>query len=1041
MNAGLYFLLSVCLAFAFSSKAGEKTSNSENINLRSLNPPIYLPDGTEFKTWEPPSFNFKRTLYVNTRHPKASDSNDGSRNRPFKTISRAAELAKPGDRIIVSGGIYRERITPLRGGVSPDMMISYEAEPGAMVLIKGSEIFTNKWTEQFIKVGESNVRIWKASLDKSYFPQENPFEIPNVTEEQFRIMDWAHPMRGKEPFTFVRGLVFQDGRRLRQVGTLDELGKYPGSYWVDVKNQILYVHLLKDLEPEKAVIEITTCSTLFAPSQAGLGFIRVKGFVFEQVAGPFPWEQVGAISTTRGHHWIIENNTVREVNGVGIDVGIQHPRFPQPPEVGFHIVRNNVVTDCGICGIAGLGPGRGREFGLLIEGNVLMRNAWHDAERLYETGAIKTHNNIKCVIQKNIIQDVYHGPGIWMDWDNRNSRCCKNLIVNVNTIHGGIFVEASQVPNLVDNNIIWNVQGSGIYEHDSASQIFVHNLIGNCARAMNLAGKVTNRKVSNFEMSYGKHIVKNNLLVANKGKSGFLGEPSQISDNIEIDSGIKLNVPYLQITFEKPLTNTVTPFFVKPAFDFFENSFSAGVAFPGAFAMVPEVGRAISLFKEKLPADTDWWLRERLEWFQDLKFGFMMHWGAYSQWGCIESWPLVEEDKWARPDDLKAWIERGKNMEIFKRDYFNLPKTFNPVQFNPSKWAKIAKEAGMKYMVFTTKHHDGFAMFDTKFSDYKITSPDCPFSKNARSNVVREVFNSFSREGFGIGAYFSKADWHHPDYWSSDAPARTRNPNYDTDANPEKWHRFVEFVHNQIRELATEYGHIDILWLDAGQVRPPKQDILMERLAEMARSYQPHLIIVDRTVGGRFENYRTPEQEIPERPLPYVWETCMTMGKQWSFKPDDNYKSTRELIHLLVDIVAKGGNFLLNVGPDPNGNLPEPAVLRMKEIGEWLKINGEAIYGTRPVYPYKDGNVCFTTKQGKIYAIYLAKETGLPSEIKISSLKPLSGQKVRMLGVSATIPYADSGNSGVILKIPERIIKSPPSQHAVVFYWETKPEK
>ena len=1036
MNSRLCFVLSLCLFLVMSAKARDSISGSENIQFSSLNPPVYLPDGTEFKTWEPPSIRFKRTLYVNPRNPKASDSNDGSKNLPFKTITRAADLARPGDRIIVSGGIYRERITPARGGVSPELMISYEAEPGAMVLIKGSEIFTNKWSEQFIKVGESNVRIWKANIDRSYFPHENPFEIQNVTDEQFKIMDWAHPMRGKEPFVLVRGLVFQDGRRLKQVGALEELGKYPGSYWVDVKNQVLYVRLAKDLEPEKSTIEITTRSTLFAPSQPGLGFIRIKGFVFEQIAGPFPWEQVGAISTTRGHHWIIEYNTVREANGVGIDVGIQHPHFPQPPEVGFHIVRNNVVTDCGICGIAGLGPGRGREFGLLIEGNVLMRNAWHDAERLYETGAIKTHNNINCVIQKNIIEDVYHGPGIWMDWDNRNSRCCKNLIINANTIHGGIFVEASQVPNLVDNNIIWNVQGNGIYEHDSASQIFVHNIIGNSSKALRLSGKVTNRKVSNFDMSYGKHIVKNNLLVANKEKCEFLGEPSQILNNVEIDSGVKLNIPYLQMSFEKPLTNIVAPFFDKPSYDFFGKPFTAGETLPGAFAVVPAENHDFSLFKEKLPADMDWWLRERLEWFQDLKFGFMMHWGAYSQWGCIESWPLVEEDKWARPDDLKAWVERGKNMEIFKKDYFNLPKTFNPVQFNPSKWAKIAKEAGMKYVVFTTKHHDGFAMFDTKFSDYKITSPDCPFSKNARSNVVREVFNSFSKEGFGIGAYFSKADWHHPDYWSPDAPARTRNPNYDTDANPQKWNRFVEFVHNQIQELVTEYGHIDILWLDAGQVRPPKQNILMERLAEMARGYQPHLIIVDRTVGGKFENYRTPEQEIPERPLPYVWETCMTMGNQWSFNPNDNYKSTRKIIHLLVEIVTKGGNLILNVGPDPTGKLPEPAIQRMKEIGEWMNINGEAIYSTRPIAPFKEGDFHFTRKNNTVYAIYLVDKDELPNELPLSSFKP-AVNKIRLLGYSKPIAFRNKQN-GIIIEIPDSVRHSPPCKYAFVFAFQIK---
>jgi len=431
--------------------------------------------------------------------------------------------------------------------------------------------------------------------------------------------------------------------------------------------------------------------------------------------------------------------------------------------------------------------------------------------------------------------------------------------------------------------------------------------------------------------------------------------------------------------------------------------------------------------------ETDPLVLKKLEWFQDQKFGFFMHWGIYSQWGCIESWPLVEVDKWARTDDLKPWIERRKDFARFFRDYRVLNTTFNPQRFDPDKWAAIAKAAGTKYVVFTTKHHDGFCMFDTRQTDYRTTHASCPFHTNPKADAVKAVFDAFRKEGFGIGVYFSKSDWRHPDYWSPDRPHKDRNVNYDTRREPEKWRRFVRFTHAQIEELMTNYGPADILWLDGGQVRPPEQDIDMPRLAAMARRRQPGLIVVDRTVTGRYENYRTPEQEVPDKTLPYVWESCLTMGDQWSHKPDDKYKSTHKLVHLLVDIVAKGGNFLLNVGPTADGELPAEAVQRLQEIGAWLKVNGEAIYGTRAIAPYKEGRTCLTQKSGKVYLIYLADkaEEGLPAEIKVKALRRASA--VRMLGTDARLTWAADPQQGLTIRISDAVRAALPCRHAWAF--------
>ncbi len=422
-------------------------------------------------------------------------------------------------------------------------------------------------------------------------------------------------------------------------------------------------------------------------------------------------------------------------------------------------------------------------------------------------------------------------------------------------------------------------------------------------------------------------------------------------------------------------------------------------------------------------------LGRRLEWFRNQKFGFMMHWGVYSQLGCIESWPLVWADRnWSNPS-----ITTEQEMVAFRAKYGALNRTFNPTQFDPNAWATVAKRAGMKYVVFTTKHHDGFSMFDTQLTDYRITSPDVPFSRDRRANVAEEVFNAFRSEGFGIGAYFSKPDWHSPDYWRPDRFAMDRNPNYDIAADPERWARFVSFVHGQVKELVTGYGKVDILWLDGGWVRPPKQDIRMAEMVSMARSYQPDLIVVNRS-DGEFEDYTTPEQEVPDKPLlEHPWESCLTMGKQWSYKPDDEYKSARQLIHLLVDIVAKGGNLLLNVGPRPDGTLPATAVSRLSEIGDWMAINSEAIYGTRPISPYRVGDVALTQRGRSTYVIYFAPEgvDALPATVSVPSFRPSSHAKVALLGSSAKVSWRLQGTDTML-----EIAGTPgprPCRHAFVY--------
>ncbi len=439
-------------------------------------------------------------------------------------------------------------------------------------------------------------------------------------------------------------------------------------------------------------------------------------------------------------------------------------------------------------------------------------------------------------------------------------------------------------------------------------------------------------------------------------------------------------------------------------------------------------------------AEKDPLVIKKLDQWQDWKFGLLMHWGPYSQWGIVESWSLCSEDV--------DWCRRPKSTNYldYVKQYEKLPTTFNPVQFNPDKWAKAAGDAGMKYVVFTTKHHDGFNMFDTKFSDYKITASNVLFSRNRRSNVTKEIFDAFRRKDFGIGAYFSKPDWHSDDYWDPFWATPDRNTNYDTTKHPDKWNRFKDFTYNQINELTTGYGKVDLLWLDGGWVRPgvPKdpvagsgrvpwpQDIDMPRIAAMARKNQPGIIIVDRDVHSQFENYRTPEQKVPDTPLPYPWETCMTMATSWSYVPNDVYKPSRQLIHTLVDVVAKGGNFLLNIGPNPRGDFAPEAYARLTDIAAWMKTNSEAIYKTRPIAPYKQGKIAFTSlRDGTVYAIYMAdeNETAPPASLTIDGITPSEGAKVSLLGLDKVLSWKRTAN-GFSVDIPEELRNKPTGKFA-----------
>lgn len=414
---------------------------------------------------------------------------------------------------------------------------------------------------------------------------------------------------------------------------------------------------------------------------------------------------------------------------------------------------------------------------------------------------------------------------------------------------------------------------------------------------------------------------------------------------------------------------------------------------------------------------TDPAVLEKLEWFQDQKLALMIHWGIYCQLGIVASWALSDKDAdWSRHQ--VNWTDDG---EKFKEQYYALNKSFNPIRFQPKEWAQTAKDCGFKYLILTTKHHDGFCLWDTRYSDYKVTAPDCPYHVSEHADLVKSMFDAFREKGLGIGAYFSKADWHTPYYRTPELPdpnPSDRGPMYSPAAEPERWENFVQYTKNQVLELCEGYGPIDILWFDAGWVCASNgQDIRLGEIVDEARKIQPGILSVDRTVGGPYENYVTPEMCVPEEPLGVPWESCLTLGADFTYEYADRYKSPRELVNTLVGIVAKGGNLALNVSPQPDGRIPVDAMDSLRGLGEWLKVYGEAIYGTRVCAPYQSGNISFTRKGDAVYAIRLfpVAQESVDSKLFI----PYAGKvsKVTMLDSGEDMSFVP-GESGITVTVP-----------------------
>ena len=428
---------------------------------------------------------------MDKRNPNASDSNSGTKERPFSTIDKAAQVLQPGERVVIMTGVYRERVDPVRGGTGPDKLISYEAAPGANVVVKGSRVVKTGWqpsTEYLLgphPPARSILKIYQRRLDDIDFQGYNPFGMVNIMQDRVYLMPKPEELRRH---LLRRGMVFVDGQRLEQVELYRELAQKDSAFWCEHDGLTIHMRLPGDADPAQHEVELVIQEQVFAPRTRGLNYIRVKGITFEQSANAFPVPQHGMVSASRGAYWIIEDCVMRHANSVALDIGSQDWDMEAPPVDGHTIVRRSKIIDAGVCGIAGMGV-----QDTLIESNLIEHVGWQDVELIWETGGIKLHATQNCLLRNNVIRHMIHAEAIWLDYKNSNTRVTGNVMGDtMETLRGGIYLEASHDPNMLDNNIIWKATegkgggsynmpphgGWGITVDGSDETVVAHNLIG-----------------------------------------------------------------------------------------------------------------------------------------------------------------------------------------------------------------------------------------------------------------------------------------------------------------------------------------------------------------------------------------------------------------------------------------------------------------------------------------------------------------------------------------------------------------------------------
>jgi len=421
--------------------------------------------------------------------------------------------------------------------------------------------------------------------------------------------------------------------------------------------------------------------------------------------------------------------------------------------------------------------------------------------------------------------------------------------------------------------------------------------------------------------------------------------------------------------------------------------------------------------KAQLNKETKYQKQERMAWWIEARFGMFIHWGIYS---------LPARHEWVM-----------SNEKIKKETYERYARYFNPDLYNPTEWARLAKNAGMKYVVFTVKHHDGFCMYDSKYTEYKVTNS--PIG----SDLMRELIDAFRAEGIRIGLYYSLIDWHHPHFTVKDPihPARTDEEELKKDKNRDPM-MYQEYIKNQLTEILTNYGRIDVLFLDFSYPQKingkGREYWDSENLYKLIRKHQPQIILNDRLdlQGEGGWDYLSPEQFMPNKWVTFEeekvpWETCQTFSGSWGYHRDEyTWKSPHQTVVMLIEAVSKGGNLLLNVGPTGRGVIQDEAVERLNATGKWMKFHGRSIYGcTQAPDEIKKPDNCLLTYNPKTNRLYVhvlewpfktLYLPGLKGQIEYAQLLSDASELQVVNNVGAWLDDETEGDTGVKIKIPVR---------------------